>query len=166
MPLLWDDVIERHAEDLESLTEAELRGLALDIVQATLPLFEPPFPEYFPADRAELVRSAVREVRDLPPGGRPAASFVEDWHERFDTLPHTPIRPGAGPFTMAALRLVDAAAEGMSADEALEIASACYESILVSRLTGRVTREKEEGDARCREAVRVQEEIIGRYLNR
>jgi hypothetical protein len=74
------------------------------------------------------------------------------------------MRPGTGPFMVAVMRLIDGISDAMDVDETLEIMSACYEAILMSQLTGRVTVQMQEENERCRAAIDLQEQLISRYL--
>lgn len=65
---------------------------------------------------------------------------------------------------MAVVRLVGGVSEEMSVDEVMEILSACYEAILMSQLTGRVTLEMQQENERCRAAIDLRERLIARYL--
>ncbi|MFM9610090.1 hypothetical protein [Streptomyces niveiscabiei] len=165
MLLLWDHVVERHEGALGQLEHAKLCGLAVSVIESTERLFEPPFVEFFPPATADLILSATAHARDSSPEWRLGRDFVDEFFRLYDSLPEVAIRPGTGPFVMAAVRLVGGMSEGMSADEVLEILSACYEAILMSQLTGRVTLEMQQENERCRAAIDVQERLIAQYLN-
>ncbi|GAA2193742.1 hypothetical protein GCM10009848_54960 [Micromonospora lupini] len=163
MLLLWDNIIEGHAAELSQMSRSELCELSVRGVEGTVPLFDPPFVEYFPPATAGLIDSTLASCRSAAPLWRLESHLVSDFYASCDSLPSVPVRPGVGPFLMALTRLVRGIAETMDADVALEILSACYESILLSQLTGRVTVEMQENNEMCRRVVRFQEELIAEY---
>jgi hypothetical protein len=71
-----------------------------------------------------------------------------------------PVRPAVGPFLTGLVRLFESLPEPVTADDALEILSSCYEAVLMSHLTGRVTLMDEEDSDRCRAAIEQQIRII------
>ncbi|TQJ53641.1 hypothetical protein [Streptomyces sp. SLBN-115] len=157
---LWDQRVEPYAERLEEARGAVLCDLALDVVEATLPLFDPPFATFFPAEHAALIRSAVDVRRSSPAEWWRDTGFAEGFLARYDALPEVPVRPAVGPFMTATVRLFEALPEPLTADDAMEVLSSCYEAVLMSHLTGRVTLEDEENSDRCRAAVEQQIRII------
>ncbi|MET7951228.1 hypothetical protein [Micromonospora sp. NPDC005324] len=166
MLLLWDNIIEGYAAELSHMTRSELCELSVRGVEGTVLLFDPPFVEYFPPATASLFDSTLASCRSASPLWRLESGLVSDFYLSLDSLPSVPIRPGVGPFLMALTRLVGGIAETMDADVALEILSACYESILLSQLTGRVTVEMQENNDMCRKVIRFQEELIAEYQAR
>lgn len=64
---------------------------------------------------------------------------------------------------MAMVRLFEAPANSLSVDDAMEILSSCYESVLMSHLTGRVTLEDEKNSRQCVAAIDRQIELIGAH---
>ncbi|WP_157856157.1 hypothetical protein [Actinacidiphila yeochonensis] len=164
MLLLWDHVIERHAGALDRLDRAKLCGLAVDVIESTEHLFNPPFAEFFPPATAELILSTMVHIRDTSPDWRLSREYADEFFASHDSLPEVAVRPGVGPFVMAVVRLVGGLSEKMTADEVLEILSACYEAILMSQLTGRVTLEMQQGNERCRAAIDLQERLTAQYL--
>lgn len=157
---LWDQKVEPYAERLDEAQGAVLCDLALDVVEATLPLFDPPFADFFPAEHAALIQSAVDVRRDAPADWWRDADFAEGFLGRYDALPEVPVRPAVGPFLTALVRLFESLPDPVTPDDALEILSSCYEAVLMSHLTGRVTLEDEEKSDRCRTAVEQQIRII------
>lgn len=134
---LWDQKVEPCAERLEEAGGAVLCDLALDVVEATLPLFDPPFAVVFPAEAAALVQSAVDVRRSAPADWWRDAEFAEALLARYDALPEVPVRPAVGPFLATLVRLFETLPEPVTADDTLEILSSCYEAVLMSHLTGR-----------------------------
>ncbi|WP_328748206.1 hypothetical protein OHT57_22105 [Streptomyces sp. NBC_00285] len=164
MLLLWDHVIERHADALGQLDRADLCELAVGVIESTGRLFDPPFSEFFPPAAADLVLSTIRQLNESSPEWRLSQDGVAEFYRRQDSLPEVAIRPGVGPFVMAVMRLVGGVSGVMTADEVLEILSACYEAILMSQLTGRVTIQMQQENERCRAAIDLQEQLIARHL--
>jgi hypothetical protein len=64
---------------------------------------------------------------------------------------------------MAVQRLIEGVSGLIDADVTLEIMSACYEAILMSQLTGRVTVQMQEDNGPCRAAIQLQEDLIAEY---
>ncbi|MGW2046968.1 hypothetical protein ACWCPF_17560 [Streptomyces sp. NPDC001858] len=157
---LWDQRVEPYAERLEEARGAALCDLALDVVEATLPLFDPPFAVFFPPEHTALIQSAVDVRRSAPAAWWRDAGFAEGFLWQYDALPEVPVRPAVGPFLTALVRVFEALPEPLTADDTLEILSSCYEAVLMSHLTGRVTLEEEENSDRCRAAVAQQIRII------
>jgi hypothetical protein len=164
MLLLWDHIVEPRSEALEILQGAQLANLALDVIEATLSVLDPPFPEFFPQEHCELINSAIVLRADHPADWQADRDFPEDFLGRYDSLPEIAVRPAVGPFLMAFVRLFEVLPGSLAVDDAMEILSSCYESILMSQLTGRVTLEDQEENDRCREAIRLQLDLISRYL--
>lgn len=164
MLLLWDHVIERHADALGQLDRASLCELSVRVIESTRHLFDPPFSEFFPPVVADLILSTIRQINESSPEWRLGQDDAVEFYRRQDSLPEVAIRPGVGPFVMAIMRLVGGVSETMSADEALEILSACYEAILMSQLTGRMTIQMQQENERCRAAIDLQEQLIARHL--
>lgn len=79
MLLLWDHVIERHADALGRLDPAERCGLAVDVVESTESLFSPPFAEFFPSVAADLIQSTVARVRESASEWRLGRGRVEEF---------------------------------------------------------------------------------------
>ncbi len=157
---LWDQKVEPYADRLEAAQGAVLCDLALDVVEATLPLFDPPFSEFFPEEHATLIQSAIDVRRSSSADWWRDGDFAEGFRAQYDALPQVPVRPAVGPFLTGLVRLFEALPEAVTADDTLEILSSCYEAVLMSHLTGRVTLWDEENSERCREAVEQQIRII------
>jgi hypothetical protein len=164
--LLWDHTIEGHAAEIGHLGRAELCEIATRTIESTMELFQPPFSEYFPDKARELVEYGVDRCKETMPAWHLEEGVASDFYSRFDSLPKLPIRPGVGPFLMAVQRLVEGAAGVVDIEVALEIMSACYEAILVSQLTGRVTTQMQEENEPCCNAIRIQENLISEYSSR
>ncbi|HEY4457915.1 MAG TPA: hypothetical protein VGN81_26605 [Pseudonocardiaceae bacterium] len=160
---LWDQVILPRADELSRLSRAELADLATSTIERTTGLFAPPFAEYFPPRAAELVTSATRDGRSTAPAWQLDDAYLEQFTESLDAVQAIPMRPGCGPLTMAALSLVGGLAEALDQDTALEILSSCYEAILLSQLTGRVTLADEQQNEQCQRALAVQQDLISRF---
>ncbi|MER6347685.1 hypothetical protein ACWC10_17090 [Streptomyces sp. NPDC001595] len=163
---LWDRDVEPYAARLEALGGGALADLVLDAPASTIPLFEPQYDDFFPAAHRELIRSALHaRVRD-PAGRRDDAEFARDFLSRYDVLPEVAVRPAVGPFMIALVRLFEggAPAASLSADDALECLSSCYEALLLSQASGRATIEDEERNRRCRQAIAVQTSLVLRAL--
>lgn len=138
---LWSQKIEPFAERLEKAPSGMLSDVALDVVEATIPLFDPPFAAFFPAEHAALIESAVDVRPGDPKGWWHDAGFAEGFLARYDALTEeVPVRPAVGPFLTALVRL--------------------FEAVLMSHLTGKVTLEDEENSDRCRLAIEQQIRII------
>lgn len=157
---LWDRNVAPYGEELEALGSSTRAGLVLDVVASTIPLFEPPFDDFFPEPHRELVKSALTLRVQAPARWWDDTAFARDFLTRYDLLPDVPTRPAVGPFLSALVRLFEAPGGFLSADEALECLSSCYEAVLVSRLTGRVTVEDEKQDAVCRQAIARQTALV------
>lgn len=160
---LWDQAIEPYAQRLQLLDNAALSNLVLDVVESTIPLFDPPFGDFFPTEYCDLIESAIAVRAGSPTDWQANAEFAESFLARYDELPEVAIRPAVGPFLMALVRIFEAPADSVSADDAMESMSSCYESVLMSQLTGRVTLKDEEDNERCRECVGQQVGLILRY---
>ncbi|MFJ4091822.1 hypothetical protein ACIPYS_09585 [Kitasatospora sp. NPDC089913] len=165
MLLLWDRTIEPYGPVLERLGSSDLLGLSLDVVESTLRLFDPPFPGFFPPEHAELIGHVIQARSPGSGEWNFDQDFVEEILLRYDSLPEVAVRPAVGPFLMGIVRLFEAGPLSLSVDDAMEILSSCYESILMSRLTGRATLEDQENDERCSESIRLQVKAISKYQN-
>ena len=163
MLLLWDHVIEPRGGDLDRLGRAELCEIACRTIESTAGLFEPPFVEFFPFQAGNLAESSIAYCKNARPEWRIQSSAADELFSQFDSLPKVPIRPGVGPFLMAIQRLIEGLAGSVDSDVTLEIMSACYEAILMSQLTGRVTLQMQEDNGPCRAAIQLQENLIAEY---
>jgi hypothetical protein len=161
--LLWDHVVSPHADALDRLSRADLGELTVSAIDGTVDLFDPPFAEYFPPEAAQLVTSATRDCRASAPEWRLDETYLTRFTDRLDAVQDLPLRPGCGPLTMATLSLVDGAVGDLTPEVAREALSSCYEAILVSQLTGRVTVERERENERCQRAVALQLTLIARF---
>lgn len=161
---LWDQDIAPYGEELEALDSSTRADLVLDVVASTIPLFEPPFDHFFPEPHFELVESVLALRAQAPASWWDDAAFARDFLARYDLLPDVPTRPAVGPFLIALVRLFEAPGGCLSADDALECLSSCYEAVLVSRLTGRVTVADEKQDPMCQQAIASQRGLVLRAL--
>lgn len=157
---LWDQKVEPYAQSLEKFKDTTLSNLAFDVIEATIPLIGPPFKEFFPPNHAALIEFAITFRRDRPTDWRLDSMVSAEFLARYEDLPDVPIRPAVGPFFMALVRLFETPVNSLSADGAMEILSSCYESVLMSHLTGRVTLEDERNSDRCISAIDRQIELI------
>ncbi|MET4924772.1 hypothetical protein P3L51_20850 [Streptomyces sp. PSRA5] len=161
---LWDQEIEPYAQSLERLEAANLANLTFCVIEESIPLIGPPFGCYFPSDHAALIESVLAFRLDHLTDWRSDSEFAANFLARYDGLPDVAVRPAVGPFFMALVRIFEAFDHPMSADEAMEILSCCYESILMSHLTGRVTLKDEQNSDQCVAAIDSQVEIIRAHI--
>ncbi|WP_326624130.1 MULTISPECIES: hypothetical protein [unclassified Streptomyces] len=161
---LWDQNVAPYGEELEALSNSTRADIVLDVVASTILLFEPPFDDFFPEPHRELVKSVLTLRAQAPASWWDDTAFAGDFLTQYDLLPDVPTRPAVGPFLMALVRLFEAPGGFLSADEALECLSSCYEAILVSQLTGRVTAEDEKQDPMCQQAIARQTVLVLRAL--
>ncbi len=157
---LWDREVEPYGQNLKGLDGATLSNLACDAIEAAIPLIGPPSGGFFPPEHAALIEVAITFRRDHPTDWQFDSHSAEDLLARYDELPNVPVRAAVGPFLMALVRLFEAPPHLLSVDDAMEILSSCYESVLMSHLGGRVTLEDERNSHRCVAAIGRQIEII------
>ncbi|MFD8983020.1 hypothetical protein [Streptomyces sp. NPDC059564] len=163
MLILWDYEISDRADVIRQLDRGRMFDLATSVVEGTIELFDPPFNEYFPLPIAELLGSAIRTCRESAPEWLVDKAWAEDFFDTLDLLPKVAVRPGVGPFSMAIENLVEALSEGRESDAALNVLSSCYEAILTSQLTGRVTLGMERENEKCRRAIELQQSLISGF---
>ncbi|ALG08339.1 hypothetical protein [Kibdelosporangium phytohabitans] len=163
MLLLWDHVVKPRAGALDALSRADLGELTVSAIDGTTALFDPPFAEYFPPEAAALITSASQDCRASAPQWRLDEAYLTGFTDALDALQTVPMRPGCGPLTMAALSLVDGVVGDLTPEIAREALSSCYEAVLLSQLTGRVTTEQERENERCRRAIELQLALIARF---
>ncbi|MEU8233030.1 hypothetical protein AB0C12_25920 [Actinoplanes sp. NPDC048967] len=162
---LWDRVVDPHEVDVSTLSAKNLVGLALDVIKDTATLFEPVFEQVFPGAHRQLVNSLLQSRDAGPAGWADRGSFFEQYLARYDELPPTAVVPAVGPFMTATVRLAEGIVEKrFDPDGAMEVLSSCYESILMSRLSGRIKAADEEADPVCRRAVQGQLDAIAKYV--
>jgi hypothetical protein len=161
--LLWDQVIHAHTDNVRRLPHAELADLATSAIEGTTGLFDPPFAEFFPPPVADLITSATRDCRASAPEWRLDDAYLKRFTESLDAVQNLRMRPGCGPLTMATLSLVDGLARDLDPEVVLEVLSSCYEAILMSQLTGRVTIEQEQQNERCQRALALQLDLISTF---
>lgn len=157
---LWDQRIEPYAQNLEDLEAAALANLAFDAIEAAIPLLSLPFRDFFPPHHADLIQSTLELRHNHPADWHLDSEFSVNFLAKYDELPHVAVRSSAGPFFMALVRLFEATASSVSADDTMEILSSSYESVLMSHLTGRITLEDELNSNQCTETIDRQIEII------
>lgn len=161
--LLWDQVIDARADEVRRLPRAQLADLATSAIEGTVELFAVPFAEFCPPPVVELVTSATGDCRASAPEWRLDEAYLARFTDSLDAVQSVPMRPGCGPLTMAALGLVAGATGDFDPDGVLEVLSSCYEAILMSQLTGRVTIEQERKNERCQRALALQQDLISRF---
>lgn len=105
---LWDQRVEPYEAALDGLSSEVLGNLALDVIEATPPLFGHSLDNFFPPSHAELIKSAFTLRRDHPEGWQSDSAFATEFLDRYDALPSVPVRPAVGPFVMALVRLFEA----------------------------------------------------------
>ncbi|MFF1256010.1 MULTISPECIES: hypothetical protein [unclassified Streptomyces] len=160
---LWDQRVEPYEAALDGLSSEVLGNLALDVIEATPPLFGHSLDNFFPPSHAELIKSAFTLRRDHPEGWQSDSAFATEFLDRYDALPSVPVRPAVGPFVMALVRLFEAPPRSITADDVMEIHSSCYEAVLMAHLTGRVTIEDELNSDQCVAAIDLQIRLIEGY---
>jgi hypothetical protein len=163
MLLLWDHVILGRLPDLQRLDRSRLGELSIRSVEGTLSLFEPPFQEYFPPATAMVVQAGLVACRAAAPTWHLDRVVAEAFYDRSDNLPRVPIRPGVGPFVTAVNRLVEAFAGVLDENVAMEIMSSCYESVMLSQLSGRITIDMQRENSACQNVLQLQDDLIGEY---
>lgn len=161
--LLWDHVVRPRADALDGLARAELGELTVSAINGTTELFDPPFTEYFPPEAAGLVMSATRDCAASAPRWRLDETYLTGFTDALDAVQDLPMRPGCGPLTMAALSLVDGVVGDLTPEIAREALSSCYEAVLASQLTGRVTVERERANEWCLRAIDLQLALVTRF---
>lgn len=161
--LLWDEVIRPRADELGRLSRAGLADLTTSVVEGTTGLFATPFAELCPPPVADLITSATRDCRACAPEWRLDNAYLARFTDALDAVQGLPTRPGCGPLTMAALSLMEGVTGDFTAETAMEALSSCYEAIVMSQLTGRVTTDDERRDERCRRAIALQQDLIARF---
>ncbi|WP_156960636.1 hypothetical protein [Amycolatopsis taiwanensis] len=161
--LLWDQVIDARADEVRRLSRVQLAELATGAIEGTVELFAVPFAEFCPPPVVELVTSATRDCRASAPEWRLAEAYLARFTDALDAVQGLPMRPGCGPLTMATLGLVESVTGDFEPDEVLEVLSSCYEAIVMSQLTGRVTIERERENEQCRRALALQQDLISRF---
>ncbi|MFD7233179.1 hypothetical protein [Streptomyces sp. NPDC059881] len=114
---LWDQNVALYAEELEALGNSSRADLVLDVAASTIPLFEPPFDDFFPELHRELVKSVLTLRAQAPASWWDDTAFARDFLTRYDLLPDVPTRPAVGPFLMALVRLFEAPGGFLSADD-------------------------------------------------
>lgn len=164
--LLWDQVIDARAGEVRRLPRARLADLATSAIEGTVELFAVPFTDFCPPPVVELVTSATRDCRASAPEWRLDEAYLARFTNSLDAVQGLPTRPGCGPMTMAALGLVEGVTGDFAPDGVLEVLSSCYEAILMSQLTGRVTIERERENGRCQQALALQQDLISRFSGR
>ncbi|MFD3776360.1 hypothetical protein [Streptomyces sp. NPDC058612] len=157
---LWDQNVEPYAQRLERFEAATLHNLAFDAIEAAIPLIGPPFGEFFPSSHATLIEFAIRFRHENSGNWQFDSESASNILTRYDELPDVPVRPAVGPFFAALVRLFETPANSLSPDDAMEILSSCYEAVLMSHLTGRVTLKDEENSDQCTAAINQQIELI------
>ena len=162
---LWDrDVDERAEAAVSALVEGQLFSIAMDVIERTVPIFDPPFPEFFPPVARVLIESTIRQCRSVLPDGRLSEPEVERYFEVQEQIDSIATRPGVGPYLVAIGRVVESLGSGsIDADEVLEVMSSCYESIVMSNITGRESIEKELASPPCVAAIGMQLELVDSY---
>lgn len=157
---LWDQTIEGQADVVASLPVEALYPLAFAVIEQTIPIFDPPFEEFFPEVVREVIESTLAKIREAEPGFRFQRYDVEaDFAER-DSIGAVSLIPGTGAFLVAIGRLVEAMVGTIDSDDVLEIMSACYEAIVMSSLSGKESLDKEMNSERCVAAIRMQQRLI------
>ncbi|MCX5203132.1 hypothetical protein OG897_16960 [Streptomyces sp. NBC_00237] len=157
---LWDQQVEPYAQNLEGLEAVSLSNLSLDAIETTIPLIGPPFGEFFPPSHAALIELALELRRNNPTGWHSDSASAARFLARYDELPDVPVRPAVGPFFMALVRLFEGSGDALSPDDAMEILSSCYESVLMSHLAGNVTLDDERNSHQCVSAINEQIQLI------
>ncbi|MFE2877401.1 hypothetical protein ACFXG6_27290 [Streptomyces roseus] len=157
---LWDQKVEPYAQSLDKFDATTLSNLAFDAVEAAIDLIGPPFGDFFPPGHAALIESSITFRRDHPADWQFDSEFAANLLNRYDDLPDAPVRPAVGPFFMALVRIFEVSANSLSVDDVMEILSSCYESVLMSHLTGRVTLEDERNSDQCTTAIDRQIRLI------
>lgn len=157
---LWDQEVEPFAEVVESLDEAVLPDLALDVIESSIPLVAPSLRDFFPSGHVDLIGSVVAFRQAHAGDWWLDSEFGEGFLAKYDELPEVAIRPAVGPFMMALVRLFEGLTSSLSADDVMEILSSCYESVLLSHLSGLVTVEDERNSGRCVEEIDRQVRLI------
>ncbi|MGN9801927.1 hypothetical protein [Micromonospora sp. L32] len=161
---LWDRDVAPRAERLDELPAPLLYQLATEVIERTIPVFEPRFEEFFPPSAVALVRRFLAECKDRLPDRRLLETEVDEYFSVQEELALVPTRLGVGPFLVALGRLVESSGErGIDGEQVLEILSACYESIVMSNISGRESIEKELANPLCMAEIKMQHELLGRY---
>ncbi|MFI0443922.1 hypothetical protein ACH34W_00600 [Actinomadura sp. 6N118] len=137
----------------------------MDAIEETIPLLGSSLEEFFPPSRADLIKSALDLRSKDPASWQFDTDSAEEFLRRYDELPEEPIRPAVGPFLMALVRLFEAPPHAISSDDVMEVLYSCYESVLTSHLTGRVTLEDEQNSDRCVAAIAQQLRIIEVHMS-
>jgi hypothetical protein len=152
---LWTQSIEPLTPVLDDRSHADLAALATQAIEGTYALFAP---DYFPPSVALLITSATQDSRAAE--WRLSLEYVGEFTAALDAVQDIPMRPGCGPLTMAVLGLVHGLAGELDSAGVQEILFSCYDSVLVSELTGLVTLAKEEANAQCLRAIAFQRDLI------
>jgi hypothetical protein len=161
--LLWRQVVLARGDEVGRLSPAQLADLTTSVIEGTLELFPVPFTEMCPPPVVELVTSATRDCRASAPTWRLEGAYSERFGEALDTVQGLPMRPACGPLTMAALALVEGVTGSFTAEITFDALSSCYEAIVMSRLNGKVTLERERQDESCQRAIALQQKLISRF---
>ena len=66
----------------------------------------------------------------------------------------------------ASVNLAERLLETLDAYQTIAILSSCYEGVMLSHLSGKISEADQENNAQCRESIRGQLELIDRYTAR
>ncbi|WP_432836899.1 hypothetical protein [Dactylosporangium sp. CA-092794] len=87
-----------YRNDRESRGRRELSNLAFDGIELAIPVFDPPFAEFFPPDRVALVAMVIEGRRRHPDDWYVRNELHGEVLARYDDLAAVAVRPSVGPF--------------------------------------------------------------------
>ncbi|WP_434739685.1 hypothetical protein [Micromonospora sp. SH-82] len=158
---LWDGEIGPRVDELAGRPEQDLYEVSLRVIRDTITVLRPPFEELFPEEIGHLITTTLEICTDARPKFFLTEKMVQQFLVARDRLGDLPSRPGVGPFLVVLERLVESmGVRRIDGEEAAEIFSACYESVVMSNVRGKASLDKELACTPCVQAVALQETIL------
>ncbi|MFJ2416115.1 hypothetical protein [Streptomyces brevispora] len=158
---LWDFEIGPHEEALSSCSREVLESLALKVIKTVPDYYGRPVEDLFDQSTITLFRGALEEFETFS-GATP--SVAERWDEMFED--GYDWQDSRSPFIAASLiqgvaQFADLLLGRSGDEEAVEVLSSCYESVLSAARLGRaISVDDERSDPNCRAAVSYQITLI------
>ncbi|NGO12211.1 hypothetical protein G5C60_32555 [Streptomyces sp. HC44] len=155
--LLWDQEMRSARSEISELAPSLRLTVAVKTIEQTLTALQPPLSDS-PASR--IISDSLRVCQEAIESGTYFPAVPENLEEAVGNAIDDGPEPGATPLLMAVVNCFGHPEPGMGTEELFTVLSDCYQAVLEREQIEVVTPEAERQNLRCREAIRVQKEIL------
>lgn len=142
--LYWDIVWKKYEHELENINSKQRADLALACLEDVLSEYQSYFDRALVCDQRDLVKLSLEGIKS-------GVDLLEGYSEKLEVFVDGPLPAGVWDIFMGLVHLINSR-DDVTSDDALEVMSFAYQSVLDLEIISKLQTEKREDEIRLIEA--------------